>query len=160
MKRISHWIDGRTVEGTSGRSGIVFDPATGEQQASVDLASSAEVSAAVDVARRAAVGWRATGLSRRAEVMFRLRELIDANRKELAALHAKKAAPQLNVTIACKGLLGKSGCTRMVQGGYNVALVPGDSVERHFMDTIEGGKWLPHQELAWTLVSVAIERVP
>ena len=47
----------------------------------------------------------------------------------------------------------------MVQGGYNVALNPGDSVERHFMDTIEGGKWLPHQELAWTLVSTAVERV-
>ena len=47
----------------------------------------------------------------------------------------------------------------MVQGGYNVALNPGDSVERHFMDTIEGGKWLPHQELAWTLVTTAIERV-
>src|SRR6185503_8180448 len=46
-----------------------------------------------------------------------------------------------------------------VQGGYNVALTPGDSVERHFMDTIEGGKWLPDQELAWTLVSRALERV-
>jgi fumarate reductase flavoprotein subunit len=76
-----------------------------------------------------------------------------------AALHASKANPELNITIATKGLLGKCGCTRMVQGGYNVALNPGDSVERHFMDTIEGGKWLPHQELAWTLVSTAIERV-
>jgi fumarate reductase flavoprotein subunit len=76
-----------------------------------------------------------------------------------AALHAKRAAPQLGVTIAVKGLLGKCGCTRMVQGGYNVALAPGDSVERHFMDTIEGGKWLPDQDLAWTLVTKAIERV-
>jgi fumarate reductase flavoprotein subunit len=76
-----------------------------------------------------------------------------------AALHAKKAAPHLSVTIASKGLLGKSGCTRMVQGGYNVALIPGDSVERHFMDTIEGGKWLPDQDMAWTLVTKAIERV-
>ena len=76
-----------------------------------------------------------------------------------AALHAKRAAPELAVTIAVKGLLGKCGCTRMVQGGYNVALAPGDSVERHFMDTIEGGKWLPDQELAWTLVDKAIERV-
>jgi fumarate reductase flavoprotein subunit len=76
-----------------------------------------------------------------------------------AALHALKANPDLDVTVATKGLLGKCGCTRMVQGGYNVALNPGDSVERHFMDTIEGGKWLPHQELAWTLVSTAIERV-
>ncbi|MGL4634798.1 MAG: L-aspartate oxidase [Beijerinckiaceae bacterium] len=76
-----------------------------------------------------------------------------------AALHAKKATPHLSVTIACKGLLGKSGCTRMVQGGYNVALIPGDSVERHFMDTIEGGKWLPNQDLAWTLVTQALVRV-
>ena len=76
-----------------------------------------------------------------------------------AALHAYKANPELDITVVSKGLIGKCGCTRMVQGGYNVALNPGDSVERHFMDTIEGGKWLPHQELAWTLVSTAIERV-
>ena len=76
-----------------------------------------------------------------------------------AALHAHKADPDLDITIVSKGLLGKCGCTRMVQGGYNVALNPGDSIERHFMDTIEGGKWLPHQALAWTLVTTAIERV-
>ncbi len=76
-----------------------------------------------------------------------------------AALHAKKANPALKVTVAVKGLLGKCGCTRMVQGGYNVALSSGDSVERHFMDTIEGGKWLPRQDLAWRLVEGAIERV-
>ena len=76
-----------------------------------------------------------------------------------AALHAHAADPALDITIVTKGLLGKCGCTRMVQGGYNVALHRGDSVERHFMDTIEGGKWLPDQDLAWTLVSKAIERV-
>src|SRR5580704_9382790 len=76
-----------------------------------------------------------------------------------AALHAHRADPTLDVTVATKGLLGKCGCTRMVQGGYNVALHKGDSIERHFMDTIEGGKWLPHQELAWTLVTRAVERV-
>jgi len=76
-----------------------------------------------------------------------------------AALHAHQADPQLSITVAVKGLLGKCGCTRMVQGGYNVALAPEDSVERHFMDTIEGGKWLPDQDLAWTLVSVAVERI-
>src|SRR5258706_731559 len=77
----------------------------------------------------------------------------------LAALHAKKAAPDLDVTIAVKGLLGKCGCTRMVQGGYNVALSKGDSIERHFMDTIEGGKWLNNQDLAWLLVSEAPRRI-
>ncbi len=76
-----------------------------------------------------------------------------------AALHAQSAAPELDITIAVKGLLGKCGCTRMVQGGYNVALGAGDSVERHFMDTIEGGKWLPDQDLAWTLVTGAVERI-
>src|SRR5512143_4011238 len=76
-----------------------------------------------------------------------------------AALHAKRAAPQLEVTIAVKGLLGKCGCTRMVQGGYNVALSPEDSVERHFMDTIEGGGWLNDQDLAWLLVEIAPKRI-
>src|SRR6188472_1762392 len=76
-----------------------------------------------------------------------------------AALHAKKARPELDVTIAVKGLLGKCGCTRMVQGGYNVALAPTDSVERHFMDTVEGGGWLNQQELAWLLVSTAPIRI-
>lgn len=76
-----------------------------------------------------------------------------------AALHAHQADPGLSITVAVKGLLGKSGCTRMVQGGYNVALAEGDSVERHFMDTIEGSKWLSDQELAWTLVTKAVERI-
>ena len=76
-----------------------------------------------------------------------------------AALHAKQAAPELEVTVAVKGLLGKCGCTRMVQGGYNVALAPEDSLERHFMDTIVGGKWLPRQDLAWRLVEGAVERI-
>ncbi|MGH8745156.1 MAG: L-aspartate oxidase, partial [Burkholderiales bacterium] len=76
-----------------------------------------------------------------------------------AALHAHQAAPRLSITVAVKGLLGKCGCTRMVQGGFNVALASGDSVERHFMDTIEGGKWLPNQDLAWKLVTLAVERI-
>lgn len=77
-----------------------------------------------------------------------------------AALHAKQAAPEgTKVTIAVKGLIGKSGCTRMVQGGYNVAVGHGDSVERHFMDTIEGGKWLPDQDMAWRLCEQAVVRI-
>src|SRR3989304_503083 len=75
-----------------------------------------------------------------------------------AALHAHQSDPALDITIAVKGRLGKCGCTRMVQGGYNVALAAGDSVERHFMDTIEGGAWLPDQELAWRLGAGGVER--
>lgn len=76
-----------------------------------------------------------------------------------AALHAHQANPSLSITVAVKGLLGKSGCTRMVQGGYNVALAEGDSIERHFMDTVEGSKWLSDQDLAWALVTGAVERI-
>lgn len=77
-----------------------------------------------------------------------------------AALHAKQSAPEgTKITIAVKGLIGKCGCTRMVQGGYNVALGGGDTIERHFMDTINGGKWLPNQDMAWRLCEQAVVRI-
>ena len=77
-----------------------------------------------------------------------------------AALHAQQSAPEgSKITIAVKGLIGKCGCTRMVQGGYNVALGGGDTVERHFMDTIHGGKWLPNQDMAWKLCTEAVVRI-
>jgi len=77
-----------------------------------------------------------------------------------AALHAQQSAPAgTRITIAVKGLIGKCGCTRMVQGGYNVALGGGDTVERHFMDTIQGGKWLPNQDMAWKLCEQAVVRI-
>ncbi len=77
-----------------------------------------------------------------------------------AALHAQQSAPAgTRITLAVKGLIGKCGCTRMVQGGYNVALGGGDSVERHFMDTIKGGKWLPNQDMAWRLCEQAVVRI-
>ena len=47
MQRISHWVNNKVVVGTSGRTGKVFNPATGEQQAEVDLASVAEVDAVI-----------------------------------------------------------------------------------------------------------------
>lgn len=77
-----------------------------------------------------------------------------------AALHAQQTAPEgTKISIAVKGLIGKCGCTRMVQGGYNVALGGGDTVERHFMDTIHGGKWLPNQDMAWRLCEQAVVRI-
>ena len=77
-----------------------------------------------------------------------------------AALHAQQSAPEgTKITVAVKGLIGKCGCTRMVQGGYNVALGGGDTVERHFMDTINGGKWLPNQDMAWRLCEQAVVRI-
>ena len=133
MNRISHWIDGVIVEGSSGRSGTVFNPATGEQAASVDFANEAEVDAAVAAARRALPGWRATSLGRRAEVMFHLRELVDANRKEIASLltaeHGKVLADALgevargleNIEFAC-------GIPHLLKGGYSEQAATGVDV--------------------------------
>jgi succinate dehydrogenase/fumarate reductase flavoprotein subunit len=73
----------------------------------------------------------------------------------MAALHARWADPSLDVTLVSKGLLGKSGCTRMVQGGFNVVLDPQDTLQAHFEDTVRGGGFLNDQELAWTLVEDA-----
>jgi succinate dehydrogenase / fumarate reductase flavoprotein subunit/fumarate reductase flavoprotein subunit len=77
----------------------------------------------------------------------------------MAALHAQTHAPNLDITVVVKGMLGQSGCTRMVQGGYNAVLNPADSFERHFADTIRGGAFLNDQELAWLLVTQAPKRV-
>ncbi len=76
-----------------------------------------------------------------------------------AALHAADRAQHLSVTLVVKGLLGRAGCTRMVQGGYNAVLKPPDSLEDHFLDTLMGGAWINDQELAWTLVETAPERI-
>ncbi|MBM3876707.1 MAG: FAD-binding protein [Verrucomicrobia bacterium] len=69
----------------------------------------------------------------------------------MAALHARWLDPSLGILLVSKGLLGKSGCTRMVQGGYNAVLDARDSVQAHFEDTVRGGGFLNDQELAWTL---------
>ncbi len=133
MKRISHWVGGSVVPGTSGRTAPVWNPALGEQQAEVDLASAAEVDAAVAAARAALPAWRATGLSRRAEVMFRLRELLDANRKDLADVvsleHGKVPSDALgeiargleNVEFAC-------GIPALLKGGYSEQAATGVDV--------------------------------
>jgi malonate-semialdehyde dehydrogenase (acetylating)/methylmalonate-semialdehyde dehydrogenase len=86
MREIRHWLDGKAVAGTSGRQLPVWDPATGEQQAYVVAATAAETDAAVASALAAFPAWRAASQSRRAEEMFRFRDLVDANRKENAAL--------------------------------------------------------------------------
>ena len=76
-----------------------------------------------------------------------------------AALHAADRSPSLSVTVVVKGLLGRAGCTRMVQGGYNAVLTLPDSIEAHFLDTLQGGAWINDQELAWTLVTESPARV-
>lgn len=73
----------------------------------------------------------------------------------MCALHATGYIPAPRVLLVVKGLLGKSGCTRMVQGGMNAVLNPEDSLYAHFRDTVVGGAFLNDQELVWLLVTRA-----
>jgi len=84
--RINHWIDGQIVPGESGRSGPVYNPATGEVAAQVDFASVEEIDAAVAAAKAAFPAWRATSISRRAELFFRIRAILDEHRDDIARI--------------------------------------------------------------------------
>jgi len=120
---VSHWISGKLDAATSGRKGSVHNPATGDIVAEVGFASLEDVDRAVASAKAAVVEWRATPLSRRAEVMFRLRELIVQNRGKLAEIvsleNGKTIADALgevargleNVEFAC-------GIPNLLKGGY------------------------------------------
>ena len=131
--RISHWIAGRVVPGTSGREGPIYDPATGVRTHAVDFASSAEVDAAVAAAEAAFPGWRATSLARRSEILFKVRQLLDEHRRELAALltsqHGKVPSDALgevargieNVEFAC-------GVPNLLKGGFSEQVSTGVDV--------------------------------
>ena len=86
ITRIPHWIGGTRVEGTSGRTGPVYNPATGVQSGAVDLASVEEVDAAVRNANEALRAWRTTSIAKRAELFFAIRELFHARREDIAKL--------------------------------------------------------------------------
>src|SRR3979490_320226 len=84
VKPINHWISGERYAGQSGRTGPVFNPATGEQSGAVDFATVEEVDRAVQAAKQAFPAWRATSLAKRAELFFTIRELFHDQREELA----------------------------------------------------------------------------
>jgi malonate-semialdehyde dehydrogenase (acetylating) / methylmalonate-semialdehyde dehydrogenase len=133
VKPINHWIAGARRAGASGRSGPVYNPATGEQTASVDLASAEEVDVAVQAAKQAFPAWRATSLAKRAEIMFAIRELVHARRDEIAKLltaeHGKvlsdafgEVTRGLEVIEFCCGIphLLKGGMSEQASTGVDV----------------------------------------
>ncbi len=124
LGRVSHWIGGRVVEGTSGRSGPVYDPATGRQTKTVDFASTDEMAEAVRVADEAFPGWRATSLSKRTEIMFRIRNLVEQHRTEIAgfltAEHGKVTSDALGeVARGLENLEFACGVPHLMKGSYS-----------------------------------------
>src|SRR3954468_10870727 len=124
MREIRHWLNGQAVSGTSDRRLPVWDPATGEQQAYLVAATAEETTRAVASALAAFPSWRAASLSRRAEVMFRFRELVDANRKEIAALvsaeHGKTVADAGGeLARGLENVEFATGAPHLLKGGYS-----------------------------------------
>jgi malonate-semialdehyde dehydrogenase (acetylating) / methylmalonate-semialdehyde dehydrogenase len=133
VKAIDHWVAGKSWSGSSGRSGPVYNPATGRQSGEVAFASVEDVDRAVAAAREAAGAWREVSLSQRADIFFRIRAVFDDHRRDIAALltaeHGKvtsdalgEVARGLEVIEYCCGLpeLLKGGFSEQVSGGIDV----------------------------------------
>ena len=122
--RISHWIGGRPTAGTSGRTSPVFNPATGQQSAEVDLATADEVGAAVASARAAADEWRHASLSRRSAVLFAFRELVHRHTDEIAEVVTSEHGKVLSdaageIMRGMENVEFATGVPHLLKGGYS-----------------------------------------
>ncbi|GIF38325.1 CoA-acylating methylmalonate-semialdehyde dehydrogenase [Actinoplanes xinjiangensis] len=133
MNHIAHWIGGAETAGTSGRVGPVFNPATGEQIASVDLANAAEIDAAVEAAKAAARGWREASLSKRSAVLFKFRELLASRTGELSAIvtreHGKVLADAAGeVARGLENVEFATGIPHLMKGNFSEQAATGVDV--------------------------------
>ncbi|TML20658.1 MAG: CoA-acylating methylmalonate-semialdehyde dehydrogenase [Actinobacteria bacterium] len=124
VKRISHWIGGRVVEGESGRSGPVYNPALGRQTGAVDFASAEEIDLAVQAAKAAFPAWRATSLSKKSAILFEVRELVHDHREDIARIltaeHGKVLSDALGeVARGLEVIEYCCGIPELLKGGYS-----------------------------------------
>jgi len=124
LDRVNHWINGALVVGTSGRTGPVYNPATGQVAREVDFASVGEVDAAVRAAHDAFPAWRATSISKRTEIMFRIRNLVEQHREEIAAHltreHGKVRTDALGeVARGLENIEFATGIPHLLKGGFS-----------------------------------------
>jgi len=131
--RISHWIDGRPTPGTSGRTSPVFNPATGQQTAEVDLAGADDIKVAVASAAAAAEQWRSASLSKRSAVLFAFRELLHARSDELAAIitaeHGKVLSDAAGeIARGLENVEFATGVPHLMKGGFSEQAATGVDV--------------------------------
>jgi len=131
--RITHWINGRLWGGTAERTGDVYDPATGKVTKSVDFASRATLDEAVAAAKEAFPGWRDTSLTKRTQIVFAFRELLNANKEKVAALiteeHGKVLSDALGeVTRGLEVVEFACGIPHLVKGGFSEGVSSGVDV--------------------------------
>jgi malonate-semialdehyde dehydrogenase (acetylating) / methylmalonate-semialdehyde dehydrogenase len=133
VKPINHWIGGTPYAGESGRSGPVYNPSLGIQTGEVDFASVEEVDRAVQTAKQAFVEWRTVSLSKRTDLFFTIRKLVDEHRDDIAKIltaeHGKvfsdakgEVARGLEVIEFCCGIpeLLKGGFSEQASTGIDV----------------------------------------
>src|SRR5215469_12154777 len=123
LRTVPHWINGRAVVGTSGRSGNVYNPATGEIQATVPFATEAELNSAVEAAAAAFPEWSAQPPLRRARILFRLRELLEQKSDEIAAILTSEHGKVLSdakgeVTRGLEVVEFATGIPQLLKGEY------------------------------------------
>jgi malonate-semialdehyde dehydrogenase (acetylating)/methylmalonate-semialdehyde dehydrogenase len=133
MRTISHFVNGQTLEGASGRFGDVFNPNTGEVQARVALATDAELDAAVQAAAAAQIGWAATNPQRRARVMFEFKRLIERDMNALAEIlsseHGKVIADSKgDIQRGLEVIEFACGIPHILKGEYTEGAGPGIDV--------------------------------
>src|SRR5437773_6467326 len=131
--RVQHWIGGKRVAGASGRSGPVYNPATGDLAREVDFASAEEVDTAVQAAYAAFPAWRATSISKRTEILFRMRNLVDEHRTDIAAHltaeHGKVPTDALGeVARGLENLEFATGIPHLLKGGFSEQVSTGVDV--------------------------------
>ncbi len=133
MRQINHLIGGQSVTGTSGRFSDVFNPNTGAVQAKVQLATTAELNAAVADARAAFDGWSAVNPQRRARVMFEFKRLVEANMNDLAEMlsaeHGKVIADSKgDIQRGLEVIEFACGIPHVLKGEYTYGAGPGIDV--------------------------------
>ena len=130
LRSITHWITGKAVPGTSGRTSNVYNPATGQIQATVPLANQAELNAAVEVAQAAFPDWSSQPPLRRARILFRFRELLDQHIDDLAAILTSEHGKVLSdargeVTRGLEVVEFATGIPQLLKGEFTEQVGPG-----------------------------------
>lgn len=133
MRELHHFIDGKSVQSTSGRFSDIYDPNTGEVQGRVALATDAEVDAAVQSALKVQPEWAAMNPQRRARVMFKFKTLLEENMNELAILlsseHGKVVADSVgDVQRGLEVIEFACGIPHLLKGEYTEGAGPGIDV--------------------------------
>jgi malonate-semialdehyde dehydrogenase (acetylating) / methylmalonate-semialdehyde dehydrogenase len=133
LRTIGHWIGGESIRGDSGRSGPVYNPATGEQTGEVAFASVEEMDRAVSTATEAQTTWRHWSLSKRAELFSRIYQLMDEHRDDLARLLTAEHGKVLSdahgeVQRGIEVIEYVCGIPELLKGGYSEQVSTGIDV--------------------------------